>query len=327
MGAPQQERAADDDGGQTRVGRVGEWARTVVDFSRPRADRRRPKLTVGELSERVPSILGPATRSAGAAATRTAWRAENWAPSLRCPQVSRTPTIAASGSSLSAGVLLPAATPARSSRAITHVREQERPLVVVRGAVIDPNRSFLALARDTHDAAARLTLACLSSAKASADEPSGGLRCGTTTPALRRLRKPTLRRLQEPTRRHGSTAAASALLVSPRRLLLTWDRRNTGADGNKLEVTVRDRILVLLAKEFLLHEDVHVRREVSRPHLPLIEVHRARVLLAPEDELRLFLPLHLMAPDRHRHRHQEHHDADAHQQCSHRISALTVLTL
>jgi hypothetical protein len=299
-----------------------EWARTAVDFSRPTADRRRPKLTVGQPSERAPSILGPATGAgpAGADPAGSSWRAQTARAHPRSAEASRTPPIAASGSSLSAGVLRRSATTARSSGTITHVREQERPFVVVSGAVINPNRRFLALARDTHDAAARLTLADLT--KPSADEPSGRLGHRSTTSALRRLRK-TGRQPASP----ATTLLASARLASARLLLLTWCRRNTGTDRDQLKVAVRDRILVLLAKETLLHEDVDVRRKVSRPHLPLIEVYRARVLLAAEDELRLLLPLHLMAPDRHRHRHQEHHDSDAHQQRSHRISALTALTL
>ena len=305
-------------------------ARTVVDFSRPRADRRRPKLTVGRPSERAPSILGPATgsrRPARADPAGSSWRARAAGRHPWSVEASRIPPVPASGSSLSAGVLRRAATTARSSGAITHVREQERPFVVVRGAVIRPNRGFLALARDTHDAAGHLPpLADLTAAKASATEPSAGLRRGATPAALRRLRK-TSRQPAPAASALASALLARALLARARLLLLTRYRRNTGADRDKLKVAARNWVLVLFAKETLLHEDVDVRRKVSRPHLSLIEVYRARVLLAAEDELRLFLPLHLMAPDRHRHRHQQHHDSDAHQQCSHRKSALTALTL
>jgi hypothetical protein len=183
--------------------------------------------------------------------------------------------------------------------------------------VINPNRGFLALARDTHDAAARLALSDLTGAKPSTAEPSRLLRRRGTATELRGLRK-TRRRPASP----SCAPLASALLG-----LLTWTLRSAHADRNQLKIAVRNRILVLLAKETLLHEDVDRRRKVSGPHFALIEIDGARVLLAPEDELRLFLPLHLMAPDRHCHRHQEHHDSDAHQQCSHRISALTALTL
>ena len=296
--------------------------RAAVDFSRPMADRRRPKLTVARPSERAPSILGPATgsRPAWADPAGSSWCAQAAGRHPWSVEGSRIPPVAASGSSLSAGGLRRAATTTRSAGAITHVREQERPFVVVSGAVIKPNRGFLALARDTHDAAGHLPpLADLTATKASATEPSGGLlRRGATPAVLRRLRR---------TSRQPAPAASALLAPARLLLLLTRYRRNTGADRDKLKVAVRDRILVLLAKETLLHEDVDVRRKVSRAHLPLIEVYRARVLLAAEDELRLFLPLHLMAPHRHRHRHQEHHDSDAHQQCSHRKSALTVLTL
>jgi hypothetical protein len=137
-------------------------------------------------------------------------------------------------------------------------------------------------------------------------------------PAAGRLRKAAL---SSPGTACPTLASAAGLL------LLTGYRRGTCPDRNDLKVAVRDRILVLLPKETLLHEYVDARRKVSRPHLPLIQVDRARVLLAPENELRLFLPLHLMAPDRHRHRHEERHDSDTHQQCSHRIPALAALTL
>jgi hypothetical protein len=305
-----------------------ELARPRVDFCRPTVDRRRPKLTVGQPSGRAPSILGSAAgaRPAGAHSASSSWRAETARAHPRTAGASRSPAIAAAESSLSAGILRPPAITSRCSRSITHVRKEKCPFVVVSRAVINPNRGFLAFARDTHDAATRLPLAGLTAAKpspgstepsAATAEPSGRLRRRATPASLRRLRKTS----RQP------APKASALLASTRLLLLAGCRRNTRAHRDKLKVAVRDRILVLLAKETLLHEDVHGRREVSGPHFPLIEIDRARVLFAAEDELRLFLPLHLVAPDRHRHRHQEHHHSDAHQQCSHRISALTALTL
>jgi hypothetical protein len=100
------------------------------------------------------------------------------------------------------------------------------------------------------------------------------------------------------------------------------------ADGDDLELSVLShRVLVFLAEEPLLNEDVDAWREVAGSHLPLVMVDGPRILLAAEDELDFLFPLRLVPPDGHGDRHQHHHDRERDQQRRHRIPALTFLTL
>jgi hypothetical protein len=88
----------------------------------------------------------------------------------------------------------------------------------------------------------------------------------------------------------------------------------------------RHRVLVFLAKEPALDQDVEAGRVVSAARLAHVEIDRARDLLSTEDELRFLFALRLGSPDGHRDGHQHHHYADADQQCRHRIPALAALT-
>jgi hypothetical protein len=188
----------------------------------------------------------------------------------------------------------------------------------MRPPVVHADRGLFALADDTHDAAAGLTAFSHELAR-----PATEL-SGTATANARRLyRRAALRSLTE-TRRLTATAAAT-LLGLLRLLGLTL--RNSGRNRNDLEVAAGDRVLVFLSKEALLHEEVDRGREVSGAHLPLIQVHGARVLLAAKDELGFLLALHFVAPHRHRDGHQDHHDPEAHEQRGHGVSALVALTL
>ena len=111
------------------------------------------------------------------------------------------------------------------------------------------------------------------------------------------------------------------------RLLRILSRLHGSADRDDLELPVLGhRILIFLAQESLLDEDVDALGEVARAHLSLEVVDGPGVLLSAENELRFLLPLRLVPPDRHRHGHQQHHDGEADQQRRHGISPLTVLT-
>ncbi len=177
--------------------------------------------------------------------------------------------------------------------------------------MIDADRRFLALADDPHDPAAGNTLLA---AKGGAGRAETLRRLGRAPPPLRLQAR--------------LTAAAAALGRLPRNARLAGNallqpRRN----GDNLEIVARHRVLVLLAQEALLDEDVDAGRKIAGTGLALVEVDRSRVLLAPEDELGFTLALHFMPPHRHRDRHKKHHDADAHEQSRHGIAALGVLTL
>lgn len=241
------------------------------------------------------------------AAAPTAARAAKAAGHTWCAQAARGPgTTATARAALSARTARRAST-ARAARAIADVRKQERPLIVVRRAVVDANRRFLALAHHTHDAAAGLTAAELAR---SATEDARRPLCG----------RAALLGLTEAWRL--AAAAASSRLLLGLALL-----RDAGRNGDDLELAVGYRILVLLTEKALLHQQVDCRREVAGTHFSLIQIHRAGILLAAKDELGFFLALHFVPPHRHRHGHQDRHDPDAHEQSRHGVSALAVLTL
>lgn len=132
-----------------------------------------------------------------------------------------------------------------------------------------------------------------------------------------------------------------APLVANRRLLaLADDTNDAGALGcpltatptrllplvERLEVVIGHRVFVFLAQELPLHQRVD-RRRVLIVVLRPIEIDRERVLLHPEEQLGLFLPLRLVAPDRQQRRHHDPHHRHCHQARRHRIPALAALTL
>jgi hypothetical protein len=71
---------------------------------------------------------------------------------------------------------------------------------------------------------------------------------------------------------------------------------------------------------------VDVGGEITAPHLARVEVDRTCDLLAAKHQLRFLFALCLRSPNRHRDGHEDHHDADADEQCRHRVSALVALT-
>lgn len=170
-------------------------------------------------------------------------------------------------------------------------REDELPLVVVRGALVEPNRRVGGLAGHPDHA------------------PAGaGRAAGLAWPAGGRT----------PLRAAGRPAATA------------WRGWGTAPPGPRaagdlrgeedLELAIRGhRVLVLLAQEPLLDEQVDVRRERAG-ELALEEGDGARVLLAPEHQLGFLLAGRLVPPDRHGERHQHAHDGDAHEQRGHRVA-------
>ena len=143
-----------------------------MEFFHPPTERDRLRLAVGELSAASSSrelYAGVWTAARTAEAARTA--ASAW-PHSSAPVWARS---AASTNPRNAGASARTTWPALpdATRPVTHVGEQERPFVVVRAAVINAYRGFLALAHDAHDPARALPT------------KSGGL---TTKPGAWRLR-------------------------------------------------------------------------------------------------------------------------------------------
>ena len=100
-----------------------------------------------------------------------------------------------------------------------------------------------------------------------------------------------------------------------------------GAGEYRLELAVGGhRIFVLLAEELLLHQHVDVGRAGAGAHASFPQADGADVLLAAENQLRLFLALGLVTPRRKGGAHQDGHHGQAHQQSRHGISTLPVLT-
>ena len=86
-----------------------------------------------------------------------------------------------------------------------------------------------------------------------------------------------------------------------------------GAQKERCEIVIGNRIFVLLAEVSLLDEHVDARRKSAGPRFALEQPNRPCVLLASEDELRFFLSLHGLAPHRHGNGHHDGHDAQADQ--------------
>jgi len=183
----------------------------------------------------------------------------------------------------------PSAWTARTDRLL--VDEHERPFVVVIAPLIKANRFILALAPHANHPA-RYHAA----------------RCAQRAGWLRRAAK------------RGGGTAATRLSGLPRRARLRLLRR-----AERLEVVVRDRVLVFLADEMSVHQRVESRRKST--HLRLVESNRANVLLAPKDELFFLLALGLVPPHGQHDRHHDRHHRQGHQQRGHRVTVpILVLT-
>ena len=181
------------------------------------------------------------------------------------------------------------AAPAAGPKALVH----EHPLVVVIAIQEQPDRLFLALAADALHAAGNRVA-----------EPG---RVAVRTETAGRGRRSAGNRLLRP--------AAS-------RLRRSLHASRIGIRGrDPLEVCVRDRVLVSLPEEALLHEVVDARRQ--RLGLHVEEPDRAHVLLTAPDQLLFFFPLGVVPPHRQRDRHQHRHDGKHHEQGRHGVAAVT----
>jgi len=168
-------------------------------------------------------------------------------------------------------------------------RVDERPLVVVRPALVETNRRVGALARHADDAAND----CGSTRRR-------GARGGLLTSSLL----------------SGALSSRTLTLLSRLAAPLTRAWRVRQRD----EVVVRDRVFVLLTQKLLLHKDIEIRRiRVRRPALKHAD--GVRVLLAPENQLRFFFALRHLLPDRHRRRHQHRHDSQTDDQRGHGVAS------
>jgi hypothetical protein len=191
---------------------------------------------------------------------------------------------------------------ARYTWPVAHAAEQEQPLVVVSAAsFVEAERRFLAFAPDAHDSAA------------------GSLAAGEWRGAGRRIAG---RWSAQACRWRAGASTAAGLLRS--RTSLARDSAR-GKDDVPLSV-LGHRVLVFLAKETTLHQNVEAGWIITAAHLAHVEIDGACDLLTPEHEFGFLFALRLSAPNRHRDAHHDHHDADADQQCGHRVSALAALT-
>jgi hypothetical protein len=185
---------------------------------------------------------------------------------------------------------------------VAHAAKQEQPLVVVSAAsFVEAERRFLALAPDAHDS----TAGCL----AAREWRRAGRRIAGRWSA-------------QACRRPAGASTAAGLLRS--RTSLARDSAR-GKDDVPLSL-FGHRILVLLAKETTLHQNVEAGWIIAAAHLAHVKVDGACDLLTPEHEFGFLFALRLGAPNRHRDAHHDHHDADADQQRRHRVSALAALT-
>ena len=121
-----------------------------------------------------------------------------------------------------------------------------------------------------------------------------------------------------------SAAAWGRLLGSGATLRRGWRGRSRHglAGENRLEIVLRDRILVPLPEKVLLDEDIE-RRRIRVGVLSPEQANSPRVLLAAENQLLFLLALRDLLPDGHRDRHHDGHDAHGDEQSGHRIAALT----
>ena len=169
-------------------------------------------------------------------------------------------------------------------------RVDELPLVVFRAPSVNANRVFLARARDANQPAAAARRA----------RPRRALACGLASLA-RLARLPRLPWLP--------------LLARLARAL-----EGGGSGIYQAEILPGDRVLVLLAEEFLLNEDVDIRRICAE--FPHVQVDRVDVLLTAKGQLRLLLPPHFVAPDRQNGRHEDGHDGEHRQESGHGVAGV-----
>ena len=135
----------------------------------------------------------------------------------------------------------------------------------------------------------------------------------------RRTRGPGAQRRAATTGRSGSTAAQRVSRLLRRRahrLRELW-----AAGAAVMKVPTRDRIFVLLPKEFLVDQDVDVRRELIAV-LALKERDRAGVLFSAENEFGLALTPGDCLLHRHRRAQHDRHHAHRDEERGHRIATL-----
>jgi hypothetical protein len=97
--------------------------------------------------------------------------------------------------------------------------------------------------------------------------------------------------------------------------------RGGGQDGarcHEFEVTVRDGVLVFLAEEPLLDQDIH-RRRVGAAILPLEERNGPSVLLTAKNQLGFLLATSRRLPGGHGRAHHDRHDAHRDEQRDHGV--------
>lgn len=99
--------------------------------------------------------------------------------------------------------------------------------------------------------------------------------------------------------------------------------RHPPARGDRLEVVIRDRVLVLLPKKSLLDQDIDRRRK-GVGVLALKQSHGPRVL--PPAPNQLFFPLAFgkVGPDRQRHAHQNGHHAESDKERGHGVATIAI---
>lgn len=277
------------------------WTRCAADGA---ADEPEPA------SEPARGVLTRVTGSGLAARRSNNCRRRCPAPCVeRAPARVRTAT-APSAVSASAWTtrLATTANPARdASPALTarlRVDEDELPFVVMRPALIGPDRFRGALAGD---------------AKNSTLRPSGTLRTerrGWSVLGWTRLSsRPSLPAAPR------SWCGLTSLPAAPGRWGgLTNLACCSACRAQRDEITVRDGVLVFLAKIVPLDQYVDARGQILI--LCLIQPDRANVLQAAEDKFFFLLALRLVTPDWHRDRHQDGHDRQHHEQRGHRVAAL-----
>ena len=95
------------------------------------------------------------------------------------------------------------------------------------------------------------------------------------------------------------------------------------SDPDHVEIFISDWIDIFLAEELALNEDVDARRK-GIGVLGAVQRDRARVLLAPEDQLRFLLALGFVPPRGEGDAHENGHDGQADEQRRHCVTALVL---
>ena len=106
---------------------------------------------------------------------------------------------------------------------------------------------------------------------------------------------------------------------SPRTLNL-----GLGSDPDHVEIFISDWIDVLLAEELALNEDIDTRRK-GIGVLGAVQRNRARVLLAPEDQLRFLLALGFVPIRGKGNAHENGHHGQADEQRRHCVTPFLTL--